>query len=269
MKVNIHAMLSFGLVNVPVGVASAVSKTNEPTFVTLHEHEDGTVGRIGEPKVCKVCGVTGESLTITKGYEYAKNEYLVFSEDDMARIVPERSPEIALRKFVKAAELKPLMVASHNFLVPNKSVNAGYGLLYQTLAELKAVGIGSHTLYGKEHPCAISANQDFPGQGVLMLHSLNVFEDLAVPDFTTPIPSREEKKTAKELIGTYMQPLVPSEDLVSSSRQTTQEFLALKIAGAELPEAEVRENKEITLDLHAMMKRDLEERVKEGVKATK
>lgn len=256
MKVNIHAMLSFGLVNVPVGVASVVSGTKELAFVNLHETDKG---RIGEKKACKTCGEM-DPVTV-KGYEYVKGEYIVFTAEEIERITKKQSPEISIRKFVKATELQPLMIASHNFLVPNQNVNAAYGLLYQTLVELKQVGIGTHTLYGKEHPCAVAANQDYES-GVLILHTLNVFEDLNVPDFVAPIPSREEKKTAKELIGTYTAEFVPSEDLISVSREEMRAVIAAKIAGGEIPTPAGAEELEITLDLHEMMKRDLAERVK-------
>lgn len=254
MRSSVNAMLSFGIVNVPVGVAPAVSD-KEAKFVNLHEEDEG---RMGEQKFCKSCGEIG--VETVKGFEYAKGQYVKFTAEEVERVKPARSADITIRKFVKAAELKPMMVANHHFLIPNETVNVAYGILYQALLELKAVGIGTQTLWGKEHPCAVAANQDFPGHGVLLMHTLNVFEDLVEPDFTAPIPSREEKKVAKELIASYTDEFDPVEDLVSRSRDLMQELISAKVEGRELPEQEGVEAKDITLDLLNKMKADLEQR---------
>src|SRR4051812_29167477 len=195
MKAAVNGQITIGLVTIPVGVASAVTSTKDPSFKNLHDtcHTPvskravtGSVssnGNGGDTAVfCKECGVDVEPEQIVKGYEYAKGQLVYFTEDEMLSIKPERSPVIDLTKFVKAGEITQKMIEKTYFLLPNPNLGDTYGVFYQALAQAKRVGVGVQTLWGKEHPCAVLA-----AEGVLMMWTLHIYEDLLVPDFETPV----------------------------------------------------------------------------------
>lgn len=291
MKATVNATLSFGLVTVPVGVASAVTSTNEPSFKTLHQFcknpiKIKTVGNevkkaksapatsAASPSklFCEVCNVEVEAESTAKGYEYAKGDFVLFTEEELASVAPERSPTIKLNKFVKATELHPSLIEKLYFLIPNQHVGEGYGLLYQALAELKSVGIGMQSLWGKEHPCAIIPNQQYATGGVLTLATLRLQEDLLAPDFAAPIPNRESKKIAKEVVTSHMGTLDPATDLVSGARSRLHSMISAKIEGRDLSVEAAEADAEVTglADLQEMLRRSVAEKVsekKEKVKA--
>lgn len=251
MKASVNGVLTFGLVSVPVGVASAIKTTNDPSFRTLHvtckqpvkiktvaneskavpqDPENGTGSSV---VFCETCNT--EATETLKGFEYAKGEFVYFTDIEMNTLKPERLPTIELKKFVKVTELKPVMIDKHYFLIPNKTLTDSYGLLYQSLAELKVAGIGTQSLWGKEHPCAVVANRDYPEGGVLMMQTLVPAEDLVDPDFAAPIPKASAKKLAKEVVTSMTQELSLDADLANESRSRIFAAISAKVEGREIP----------------------------------
>lgn len=270
MKSTVNAMVSFGLVNVPVGIAPAVTGTNEITFRRMHNcghpvvNKDSgkvktkikttTVSTIKQHLFCEACGVEVDETV--KGYEYATGHFVTISEDELEAIAPSPEKVITLNKFVPRNNVTGLMVEKDYFLIPNPKVNAGYGVLYQALAETKTIGFGTQALWGKEHPCAVVANQDFEG-GVLMMQVLRQFEDMVMPDFKAPIPNAAARKLAKELVLSHTGTLVADEDLVSQQRVRLNALVAAKMAGVDLPAAAQIEEAVPSTDLMDALKQSV------------
>lgn len=230
MRTIVNAIISFDLVAIPVAVSGAVSSKNEPKFRTLHE-KCGTP--IRQDNVCPACGEI--AFETVKGYEVAKNQFLHFTPDEIASVSSDRDNTIELRKFVKAADITARHVTKQYWLVPpqNEKLAEKYGLLYQSLAEMKKAGLGTESLWGTEHPCAIRASTAYPALELCILH---LAEDLVEPDFVPAIPGREEKSMAKFLIDSKSGDFDPEKDLVSVSRQRTQELISARLEGADLPQ---------------------------------
>jgi DNA end-binding protein Ku len=276
MRTAVNAMVNFGVekypVIFPVGVASAVKSTSDHTFTKLHKKcqtpvKLKTVG--GSPAqsllMCEKCET--ETDEIVRGYEYAKGKYVIVLDEEIEAVSPERSPMIQLRKFVKRADIIPSMIARHYFLTPDKLMGEPYGLLYQALAETKLAGIGTQTLWGKEHPCAVMAVQDFDSGGVLMMATLQIADDLVKPDFAAPIPNREAKRLAKELILATEGVFDPVKDLVSVSHNNMQALISAKIEGRKIPTGESTKEPEVTQDIIATLKESIDAAAKKPVRA--
>lgn len=242
-----HAQLSFGLVNMPVGVITAVSDKADPSFRILHAECSSPIKKvltsgqsIQEPVTgdgqaidwCKTCGK--EAVEKILGYEYAKGRFALFTQDEVAALKGGRNPTIVIRKFVKRAEVGGLIMHKLHWLAPQPANDPAYGLLYQQLATSKLAAIGSQQIWGKEHPVAIIANQERTG-GVLAMLSLVPVEDLVFPDFSAPIPTdRAQKALAKQIIDGMTTEFNPETDLVSHARLRMQETIARRIEGAEV-----------------------------------
>lgn len=276
MKTIRSAVISFELVAIPVGVASVKSSTKEPTFKTLHtcgtpvevrtakniaSKKETETSTTGDQSIVWCPGCDEEADETLRGYEYAKGQFIHFTQDELDAIKPEREATIELTKFVRVADIRQVMVSSTYWLIPsdNPKLAEAYGLLYQSLAETKKAGFGFQALWGKEHPCVIVPNQDYPTGGVLQMLVLELNDDLIPPDFSAPIPGREAKRLAKQIIDSKTGEFDPSKDLVSKTRQRLEAMIAARIEGQELPAAPSVVTQEASTDLMDALKRSYEE----------
>ena len=221
-----NATLMFGLVTVPVGIATAVSEKAEPKFRVLHAEcstpvkkkivggknvETPVTGAGGAVDWCDICNKEAEAQI--KGFEFAKDQFVIFTPEETEAMKDERDSFIRIEKFVPRTSINPIAIGSHHFLIPNPSLAAKYGTVYQTLAAKKLAGFGHQSLWGKDHPMVVVADQSY-GKGVLIMLSLHPFEDLQQPDFTAPIPDKTARTMANQIVDMMVGTLDPAKDLV-------------------------------------------------------
>jgi DNA end-binding protein Ku len=129
--------ISFGLVTIPVSMHSAVENRSF-SFNQLHAKDQG---RVGYKRVCKVCGEEVTFDEIVKGYEYEKDHYVVFEDDELDRGVSGlRSIEIV--KFVPLNEIDPVYFEKPYYLAPTEgSAVKAYKLLSKALVDDERVAI--------------------------------------------------------------------------------------------------------------------------------
>lgn len=270
MNTTLNAEIRFGAatrpVRVPVGIASAVSDSKDISFRQVHncgtpvvaekkvakkaatavKTAKTEVAAVMQMKFCPSCGVEVEDTV--SAFEYVKDKFVIFTDEEIALAKQDRSPVIRVEKFVPSNTVTALMVEKNHFLVPNAHVQGGYGTLYQALAKAKMAGFGNHSLWGKERPCTVYADQSFDG-GVLILQSLHLHEDMVSPDFQSPIPTKEAEKIAKAIVAAGTGTLEET-DLASAQRARLNEMVRAKLEGLDLPEAEAPEDEpEDTVDL--------------------
>jgi DNA end-binding protein Ku len=273
MKTIVNATIQFGMASIPVGVCSGLISTNDPSFKTLHADchkpvsKTSSNGGASSSLWCDTCEKAAEETVY--GYEYAKGEFVWFTAEEMAQVKPERVPVIELNKFVKAASIKPTMIEKHYFLQPSDMAPLAdpYGQLYSALTKLKVAGVGTQTLWGKEHPCAVVSSQDYPQGGVLMMLTLALAEDLAVPDFSAPIPSKERIASAQAAVAALTDEFRPEEDLVSKSRELMEDAITAKIEGREIAPVAPQKPVEPVMDIGEALKAEIAARAKKTMKA--
>lgn len=280
MKSIQNAMLTVGLMHVPVGIAPAVTKVEEVSFKNIHEKcmtplkvktvasQAKTNGKTPKkPEVsesapaltviwCETCKKEVVD-DVTKGYEFAKGQFVQFSEEEIEAAKGGRNKAIEITKIVKRDDLNQKLVNNMYFLVPNAHVNSTYGVLYQALVETKSVAIGRQSVWGKEYPCAIVPDQSYASGGVLMMLLLHCAEDLVEPDFSAPIPKAADKKLAKEMLNVIAGKLEP-DDLTSRSRSRVQEMIAARVEGLDLPEYETEREAAATTDIQETLRKSIE-----------
>lgn len=230
MKPILNAVLSCGLLNVPVGVATA-AKEKEREFRTLHAK---CLTPIKQSFHCPACDSEVGEDTV-KGFEFVKGQFLVIPIEDLELMKPDRSKLIQVRKFVPEREVDPLFISKTYYLMPNATIPKAYEILATAMEKSKKVAVGTAVLWGKEHPCMISAIE-----GVLSLHMLFCASEVVSP---APIVerfkgvSKEEVGLGVDLIEALTQPIIPELDFVSQSAETVDEYLLAKAQGlsAELP----------------------------------
>lgn len=248
MKVTVHAHLSLGLVNVPVGVAPAVSKKEAVTFKQIHEE---CLTPIKQKKHCPKCD---KEVTPVKGFEVKKDEFIVITDADIDSVKPERSSVIQITKFVD--HLSPYSIEKNYWLTPEEPFSDAYATLWEAMGHLDVSGIGTSSLWGKEHPCVVQ----FDSRG-LILGLLLGQSEVVKPDFTMPSVDKKAVEMASSVIETYRGELV-DEDTESSQNKAMAEMIAKKVIGRVIDPAG-EEVVEPTVDLMAALKAMMPKRVKQ------
>lgn len=254
MRAIRNAVLSYGLVNVPVGVATA-AKRKDFEFRTLH-----TCGSpIVTERQCPVCqkGNLGPDETV-KGFEFVKKQFIVMDSEELERLAAERSEMISIRKFVAFDEVDDLQVETSYYLTPNEKLVVPYSLLAESMSRLAVVGVGTQALWGKETPAMVWANLN----GVLMFSKLYCYDEV-VPD-TDPLSvmrSKEVPEEAQRLADEYVSlnvgVLNAKEDFVSETRQRMDDYITATVAGVGFDFVEPQPEPMVTIDVVAALKESI------------
>jgi DNA end-binding protein Ku len=192
--------ISFGLLNVPVRLYSAVSKQT----VRFRELREGDGSRVKHKRVAESDGKEVPYEKIVKGYEYAPDQYVVLNRDELSELEPQRSRAIEIQDFVDLDDIDPIYFEQPYFLGPDKGAERAYALLVQAMKEARKVAIARFVLRNKEHLAAIRPMGD-----VLTLTTMRFADEVSSPQdldgevFEEAKPKKPEKRElemAKQLI---------------------------------------------------------------------
>jgi DNA end-binding protein Ku len=180
-------VISFGLVAIPVKMyVGAESKTL--SFHLLHKKCHT------RPKQVLHCETDNEYFGIkdtVRGYEFAKDQYIVLDDKDFENVPIKTSHAIDIIGFIEAKELDPIYYAGLHYLEPEELGAKPFQLLREALVKTGRLGIGKVTFQRREHLCCLRPLGD-----VIILHSLR-YEKEILP--RNEISSPKSKLTAAEL----------------------------------------------------------------------
>src|SRR5215510_6695967 len=222
--------LKVSLVNIPIKVFPATESSGTISFNQLHG-ECRT--RIHQKRWCSHCNREVPNSEIVKGYEFEKGRYVVLSDEDFDKVRPESTRIIDLVQFADEGSIDPMYVERAYYLAPDGGVAADAFAVMREGMKGK-VGIGKLALYGREYLVAVRPQ----GKGIVMytmhhaaeIRSMDNVEELnSVSTKVKP----EEIKLAKQVIGTFEQPL-NLKDYKDEYREGLQEIIEAKIAGEEI-----------------------------------
>jgi DNA end-binding protein Ku len=231
--------ISFGLVNVPIKLYSAVSKKT----VRFHQLNGETGSRIAQKRVDSVTGEEVPYENLVKGYELTKDRYVLITPDELETLEPEKSRTIDIEDFVDLSEIDPVYYDHPYYLVPDKGAAKAYGLLLNAMKESGRVAIARVILRSKEQLVAIR-----PGhEGTVLLMETMIFADEVVPTGDIDgLPEAEELQVserevamAQQLIESLVTDFEPAR-YKDEYREKVLELIERKAAGEEIavqPEA--------------------------------
>jgi DNA end-binding protein Ku len=189
--------ISFGLLNVPVRMYSAVARRN----IALREIRESDSARI---KHRRFADGTDEEVPydeIIKAYELTPGQYVPLTKEEMEALAPEKTRAIEVKDFVDLDEIDPMYFDSPYYLGPADGAEKAYGLLAKAMAASGKVAIARFVLRNKEHLAAIRSAGD-----VLTLTTMR-FADEVVPAKELEIlpekaqkPAKREQEMAEQLI---------------------------------------------------------------------
>jgi DNA end-binding protein Ku len=228
--------ISFGLVNVPIKLYSAVSKKT----VRFHQLNGETGSRIAQKRVDSVTGEEVPYENLVKGYELTKDRYVLITPDELETLEPEKSRTIDIEDFVDLSEIDPVYYDHPYYLVPDKGAAKAYGLLLNAMKESGRVAIARVILRSKEQLVAIR-----PGhEGTVLLMETMIFADEVVPTGDIDgLPDAEELQVserevamAQQLIESLVTDFEP-ERYKDEYREKVLELIERKASGEEITAA--------------------------------
>jgi DNA end-binding protein Ku len=144
--------ISFGLVNIPVKLFSAIDSHR----VAFHEFEEGTGERVQHKRVSAKGGREIPWGKIQKGFEVGKGRYVMLTEEELRTAEPGRTGSIEIEQFVSLGEIDPVTWDQTYYLGPDGAAAAkAYALLRQVMEDRKRVAIGRFVMRTKEYVTCI------------------------------------------------------------------------------------------------------------------
>lgn len=217
--------LSFGLVNVPVKVVSAIQQ-KEVRFNQLHA-KDG--GRVEMKRFCTAGDHEVPYEEIVKGYKLGGDEYVTIDREELEQIAPGKGETIDITDFVDISELDPIYFEKPYYLVPDKGGAKAYRLLTEAMEKSGRVAIARVVMRSRESLVVVR-----PLHGALTMTTLNYHDEIVdvaslegVPRETKVAP--KEREMAEKLIDA----LTTSFDPEKYTDEYREQVLALIEAKAE------------------------------------
>jgi DNA end-binding protein Ku len=235
MRTIWNGSISFGLVNIPIGLALATQRS-DVAFRTLHR-ECGTP--IKQKRWCPHHEREVEADELVKGWEVAKGEFVIVEDGDLESVALQRSQSIDILRFVALEDVDPMYFDKTYYLAPSSAEAARrpYVLLLRAMQDTGMAAVGKFVLWGKENLCLIRAQGD-----TLALQTLFFHDDVrSKAEIEESVESIELKKPELELAGQVIQSLVGEwnpEDFENEYRRDLKAMLEAKLAGETLTRPE-------------------------------
>jgi DNA end-binding protein Ku len=230
--------ISFGLLNVPVRLYSAVARRN----IALREIRESDSSRIKHRRVAEGTDEEVPYDEIVKAYEITPGRYVPLSKDEMSALAPEKTRAIDVQDFVEVAEIDPMYFDSPYYLGPADGAEKAYSLLAAAMESSGKAAIARFVFRNKEHLAAIRATK-----GALTLTTMR-FADEVVPasELDDVLPQKKPKVAKKEqemaeaLIDSLSTGFEPS-DYRDEYREQLLSLIETKAEGKEIVASEAEE----------------------------
>ena len=244
--------ISFGLVNVPVKLYSAVSKKTV-RFHQLHE-SDGV--RIQQKRICPEDGEEVSYDNIVKGYEIGPGQHVVVTQEELEGLDPKKTRTIDIEDFVELGEIDPIYYDHPYYLVPDKGADKAYNLLLEAMRESDRVAIARVVIRQKEHLTAIRPTGD-----VMTMATMLFGDEVVSPDGIDELPeetetSKRELDMARQLIDSLATEFDPGK-YRDEYRERVLDLIERKAEGEEIaiqPEEEPERVPDLMAALEASVK---------------
>jgi DNA end-binding protein Ku len=247
--------LTFGLVNIPVRLHSAIQGKERVSFRLLHKKD---LSPIKYERVCQKEGEAVDWKDIVKGYEYSKGKFVVLTDEDFKAAAIESAKTIEIMDFVASDEIDPRYFETPYYVVPQKGGEKAYALLREAIKQTAMVGIGKITMRSNSlHLAGVKAVGD-----AIVLEIMRFGNELVdVGDFSFPSDvgvRPQELNMAQQLVENLSTAFDPSK-YTDDYHANLMKIIRAKMKGKKI-EVEEPEEPETTqvVDLMARLQESLE-----------
>jgi DNA end-binding protein Ku len=247
--------ISFGLVSIPVRLYTAASSGN----VAFNQLHAVCGSRIKQQTFCPKCNKTVERAELTRGYEFAKDQYVRVSDEELKAQEGEASKIIDIAEFVPLDEVDPIYFEKTYYLGPDKGGEKPYRLLADAMEKSGQVALAKYVMRGKESLVLIR-----PAQSGLMLHTMyfaDEVRDFGEIDKGDSAKIREgELDLALQLINGLAGETFSPARYTDEYRHRVLEMINKKVEGQEITVAEPAAPRAQVIDLMDALKESLAKR---------
>ena len=246
------ATISFGLVTVPVRLYSAAESTAAISFNLLH---DKCGSRLKQQYLCQKDGEVVTRDQMVKGYEFAKDQYVTFTEEEIKAMAEEATRTIEITEFVPADKVDPVYFDVAYYLGPDKGGERAYKLLAAAMKQTGRSALAKWPARGKQYLVLVRAIE-----GGLVMQTLHYadevrpFTEVPVGDAAVKEP---ELKLATQLVDQIAADEFHPENYEDEVRKRYQEAIQRKVDGQEVTVPTVEQPRAQIVDLMEALKASL------------
>ena len=246
--------ISFGMVSIPVELYTATVSSEKISFNLLHA-KDGS--RLKQQYVCVKEGTVVERSEIVKGYEFAKDQYVQFTAEEIKALDEAGSDTIDIVEFVPLASVDPLYFDRSYFLAPGKGGARPYALLSAALRETRRCAVGHWAAHGRDHMIVLR-----PLDKALVMHQLHFAAEVRSIEDIGVVPTEvkdNELKLARQLIDQQATDKFDAALYVDEVKARVEAAIQKKVEGKQisLSASPVRASSNNVIDLMSALKASL------------
>jgi len=245
--------ISFGLVNIPVKLYSAVSRKT----VRFHQIDAESGQRIRQQRVNPASGDEVPYEQIVKGYEISPDKYVTITPEELEALEPQKTRTIDIEEFVDLEQIDPIFYDHPYWLVPDKGAGKAYKLLLDAMRDADKVAVARVVIRSKENLVALRAYD-----GAITMETMLFPDEVVQPDSIEELSAvdgdvkttKRELDMAKQLIESLSADFDPSQ-FRDEYRERVLDMIERKAAGetitVEAPEPERKEVPDLMAALEA------------------
>lgn len=247
--------ISFGLVSVPIKLYAA-TKSKSVSFNLLHDKDKS---RLRQQYVCSTCGAIVERNAMVKGFEFAKDQYVVVSDDELKALEQKTDQSIEIEEFVPLSQVDPIYYEKAYLMGPDKGGQKAYRLLRDAMAKAGKAALATFSTRGKQQLVLLRE-----GRGGLIMHALAYadevrgFEEIDRGDSVTLKPG--ELELAVKLIEQLASPAFEPSKYEDNYRRQLLDLIERKAAGQEIVASPAQPPRAQIIDLMEALKASLSAR---------
>lgn len=247
--------ISFGMVAIPVKLYSATETSKTVSFNMLHK---GCGSRLKQQYVCLKEEVVVPRDDIVKGYEFAKDQYVTFSPDELKALEETGSHSAEISEFVPIESVDPVYFDKAYYLAPDKGGAKPYALLAQALRASGRCALGRWASHGKQHVVMIRPVED----GLVMQQLLYGSDVRSIKDLDIPRTEVKdaELKLAEQLIDQQAVDRFDPDAYTDAVRARIETAVQKKVEGQEITLIEEGEGRGQVIDLMEALRASLEKK---------
>jgi DNA end-binding protein Ku len=246
------ATISFGLVSIPVKLYSAAESKAALSFNQIHK-KDGA--RVKQQLVSSRTGEVVPREDIVKGYEFAKDQYVLFEAEELKALEAAATHTIDIVEFLKADQIERRYLDKVYYLGTDKGGARAYKLLAMVLVETGRVAIGKYAARGKQYLVMVRPMEN--GLVMEQLHypdELRAFSEVPVEDATV---KPAELKLATQLVEQAASDKFEPQNYKDEVRERMLALIQRKVEGEDITLAPTAEPEHKIIDIMEALKASL------------
>lgn len=244
--------IAFGLVSIPVKLFPSQQSSSAIRFNRLHAT---CGGRLKQQNYCPACDVVVARDEMVKGYEFAKNQYVQFTDEELKAVEAQSTGSIDIVEFVPIADVDPVYFDKAYYLGPEKGAARAYHLLAQAMRRSGLCAVGKYAARGKSYLIMLRPVE----QGIVLQQLYHEFELRSFGDVeieSAPV-SESELALAMQLIQQVTAESFDAEKYRDEVRERVEEMISAKVEGEEIISGPTESPKSQVIDLMSALKASL------------